>query len=104
MTMAGRDSAAATDPEPDLDRDLAELRALPKGTLLDGRFEVERRLGAGGMAVVYLVFDRRLEVHRALKIMSIVGQNSPEWRDRFLREARKTLDVQHANVVRAFDL
>ena len=40
--------------------------ALPPGTPLE-EFEVERVLGAGGFGLTYLVRDRSLEVHRAVK-------------------------------------
>jgi formylglycine-generating enzyme required for sulfatase activity len=80
------------------------LTGLPKGTLLKGRLVVRDRLGAGGMAVVYLVWDRTLDELRALKIMNVRGEDSRGWRERFLKEARGTLRVQHRNVVRAFAL
>jgi tRNA A-37 threonylcarbamoyl transferase component Bud32/class 3 adenylate cyclase len=97
------DEAVSTDPDPELETQAAELRALPKGAILNERFEVERRLGAGGMAAVYLVRDRMLQAPRALKIMSALGSESPDWRARFIREVEASQRVNHPNVVRAFD-
>jgi eukaryotic-like serine/threonine-protein kinase len=60
------------------------------------RFEIVRRLGAGGMGVVYEAIDRQRRVPVALKMLtSIGGQDLLQ----FKREFRALQDVQHPNLI-----
>ncbi|HUG26916.1 MAG TPA: serine/threonine-protein kinase, partial [Gemmatimonadales bacterium] len=66
------------------------------------RYRVERELGAGGMARVYLARDLRHERQVALKVLrpeivSAVGA------DRFLAEIRTTANLQHPHLLPLFD-
>ncbi len=56
------------------------------------------------MAKVYRAFDRRLEVHRAIKVLSPAYAAHPEIRKRFLAEARTTARLAHPNIVMAHDI
>ncbi len=56
------------------------------------------------MAKVYRAFDRRLEVHRAIKVLSPAYAAHPEIRKRFLAEARTTARLAHQNIVMAHDI
>ncbi len=60
------------------------------------RFEVIRRLGAGGMGVVYEVFDRAQEARVALKTLHNVDAQSLY---RLKKEFRTLQDLEHANLV-----
>ncbi|MFJ1702261.1 Stk1 family PASTA domain-containing Ser/Thr kinase [Kitasatospora sp. NPDC088346] len=73
------------------------------GALLDGRYRVEQRIAAGGMATVYRGLDTRLDRVVALKVMheSLVGDN--DFTDRFIREAKAIARLAHPNVVNVFD-
>src|SRR5262249_13903809 len=64
-----------------------------------GGYRILRKLGAGGMAVVYLAEDTVLRRHVALKVMrpTLADRNSA--RKRFLREARAVAAVEHENIV-----
>ena len=73
-------------------------------SLCGGRYRLEEVLGAGGMAKVYKAFDRRLEVYRAIKILSPAYASHPEIRKRFLAEARTTARLSHPNIVTAHDI
>jgi len=69
---------------------------------LDGRYRVERELGEGGMATVYLATDLKHERKVALKVLKpelavVVGA------DRFLVEIKTTAKLQHPHILPLFD-
>ena len=69
-----------------------------------GRYRVERILGRGGMATVFLARDAELQRPVAIKVLaSDLGGDGP-LRERFLREARLAARLSHPNVVRVFDV
>ncbi len=69
---------------------------------LSDRYRLERELGAGGMATVYLAED--LRHHRKVAIKVMKPEVSAELAaDRFLREIRTTANLQHPNIVPVFD-
>jgi hypothetical protein len=73
------------------------LSGLPAA--LSGEFELERELGRGGMGVVFLARDVRLDRPVALKVLPPdLGQNA-DVRARFLREARTAGQLSHPNIV-----
>src|SRR5438876_1114051 len=72
-------------------------------TIESGRYTVERRLGGGGMAVVYLARDEELDRLVAVKVLAENLAGDEEFRERFLREARMAARLSHPNVVSVFD-
>ena len=72
--------------------------------LVAGRYRVERSLGQGGMATVYLARDDELDRPVALKLLADNLAGDPTFRDRFEREARLAGRLSHPNVVRVFDV
>jgi serine/threonine protein kinase len=67
-----------------------------------GRYAVERPLGKGGMARVYLARDEALQRPVAVKVLA--GDLADEsFRRRFLREAQLAARLSHPNVVHVFD-
>ena len=74
------------------------------GRVVDGRYEVGERIGAGGMATVYRADDLREERTVALKVLAGELAAQPVQRLRFLREARAAGRVRHANVVEVYEL
>jgi len=68
-----------------------------------GRYVVRRRLGAGGMGVVYATHDPELERHVALKLVT-PGRIGHEHRTRLLREAQALARLSHPNIVKVFDV
>jgi len=69
-----------------------------------GRYDVERRLGHGGMATVDLAHDVELDRLVALKRLADNLAGDPDLRARFLREARLAARLSHPNVVRIYDV
>ncbi|MCU0646742.1 MAG: serine/threonine protein kinase [Gemmatimonadaceae bacterium] len=66
---------------------------------LDGQYHVERELGRGGMGVVYLARDLRLDRPVALKVLPGELAARAETRERFLREARTAAQLAHPHIV-----
>jgi serine/threonine-protein kinase len=73
------------------------------GTIIDGRYRVLHRLGAGGMADVYLAQDQQLDREVALKLLHRRFAEDPGFVERFRREAQSAASLQHPNVVSVFD-
>ena len=71
--------------------------------LADGRYTLERRLGTGGMAAVWLARDERLGRDVAIKALSDVLAGDEAYVRRFSREARVAAGLSHPNLVRVFD-
>jgi serine/threonine-protein kinase len=67
------------------------------------RYVVERTLGGGGMAVVYLARDGELDRKVAVKVLAENLADDVELRERFVREARLAARLSHPNVVQVFD-
>ncbi|MFJ5800384.1 Stk1 family PASTA domain-containing Ser/Thr kinase [Streptomyces decoyicus] len=73
------------------------------GQLLDGRYRVQARIAAGGMATVYQAMDTRLDRVLALKVMHPGLATDGAFVDRFIREAKSVARLSHPNVVGVFD-
>jgi serine/threonine protein kinase len=70
----------------------------------DGRYELDRRLGHGGMATVYSARDLKLDRPVAIKLLADNYAGDQEVRKRFSREARLAAKLDHPNVVQVFDV
>ena len=68
-----------------------------------GRYQLDRALGSGGMAIVYLAHDRELDRVVAVKRLADNLAHDRSFRDRFLREAQLAAPLSHPNVVRVYD-
>ena len=68
-------------------------------TALAGRYSLNRELGRGGMGVVYLAREVRLDRPVALKVLPPNLAVLPELRERFLREARTAAKLSHPNII-----
>ncbi|HET7791326.1 MAG TPA: protein kinase [Gemmatimonadales bacterium] len=71
-------------------------------TALAGRYSLERELGRGGMGVVYLARDARLDRLVAIKLLPPGRALDASLRERFLREARTAAKLSHPNIVPIF--
>jgi eukaryotic-like serine/threonine-protein kinase len=68
------------------------------------RYELERELGRGGMAVVYAARDTEMGRRVALKVLATHLAGDEAFRTRFLREARIAGSLSHPNLVRVYDI
>ncbi len=66
-----------------------------------GHFQIEKKLGAGGMGEVYLATDLALDRPVAIKVLP-AGTTSGTARDRLIREARAQARVSHPNVAHIY--
>jgi serine/threonine-protein kinase len=69
-----------------------------------GRFRVRRRLGSGGMGVVYQAWDERLSRVVALKVLRAVHMRSDGHRARLCEEARRAAAMSHPSIATVFDV
>jgi predicted Ser/Thr protein kinase len=68
------------------------------------RYQLERELGRGGMGVVYLARDTQLDRPVALKFLGSLVDDSEEYRERFIREAKAAAKVSHPNIISIYDI
>jgi eukaryotic-like serine/threonine-protein kinase len=79
---------------------VAEVR---EGSVVDQRYRVLRRIGAGGMADVWLAEDTHLQRQVALKVLHRRFTQDREFVMRFQREAEHAAGLQHPNIVAVYD-
>jgi serine/threonine-protein kinase len=74
-----------------------------QGTIFAGRYLLERKLGAGGMADVWLAEDQELGRRVAVKILHDRYANDEQFVERFRREATHAAGLSHPNIVSIHD-
>lgn len=79
----------------------AVRRAIGPGIVLGDRFEIQYKLGEGGMGQVFAAFDREKEARVALKLL---GQLTPQSITQIKREFRTAAELVHPNLVRLYEL
>ncbi|HLT16729.1 MAG TPA: Stk1 family PASTA domain-containing Ser/Thr kinase [Acidimicrobiales bacterium] len=72
-------------------------------TVFNGRYELHRRLGRGGMAEVYLARDQLLDRPVAVKVLFPEFATDPAFVERFRREATAAANLNHPNIVGVYD-
>jgi len=72
-------------------------------TLFDGRYQITRKLGSGGMANVYLAQDQELGRRVAIKILDDRHARDEQFVERFRREAQNAAGLSHPNIVSIYD-
>lgn len=82
---------------------MSDRSDISPGSLFDGRYRIQRRLGKGGMARVYLAEDESLDRQVAIKILEDRHSDDPHFVERFQREARAAARLNHPNLVQIYD-
>jgi serine/threonine protein kinase len=86
----------------DLDLDVT-IRGLNATQQVFGRYNLRRILGRGGMGIVWLGHDERLDRDVALKFLPDDVFFDPVALDELKRETRRCLDLTHPNIIRIYD-
>ncbi len=77
---------------------------LEVGTVIDGKYRVERTIGAGGMGVLFLARHLQLRERVAIKVLKPDRSGRPGLVERLLREARAAASIRSRHVVRVLDV
>lgn len=77
---------------------------ITKGQKINGRYEIIRSIGEGGMANVYLGYDTILDRNVAIKILRGDLSNDEKFVRRFQREALSASSLAHPNIVEMYDV
>ncbi|MBA3347799.1 MAG: Stk1 family PASTA domain-containing Ser/Thr kinase, partial [Actinobacteria bacterium] len=72
-------------------------------SLFDERYKISRKLGAGGMANVYLAEDQELGRRVAIKVLDDRHASDEQFVERFRREAQNAAGLSHPNIVSIYD-
>jgi len=83
---------------------LIETRELAPGQIVRGKYRTVRKLGSGGMGVVYLAEHLLLGGQLALKFLAVELSHNPQFIKRFRQEARAAYLLRHPNIVEVVDL
>ena len=73
------------------------------GRVIDGRYEIQQRIGEGGMGVVYKARQISIDRVLAIKFLNAEMAQDPNWVQRFYNEAKACSRLQHPNTIRMFD-
>jgi len=95
---------AAPSTEPPVPAPSLRPRSLGSSAVVAGKYVLVRRLGAGGMGVVWVAHNRVLDVHVAIKLIDLEQSPHPKrMADRLLQEARAAARIAHPAICRVFD-
>ncbi|MEO5901652.1 MAG: Stk1 family PASTA domain-containing Ser/Thr kinase, partial [Ilumatobacteraceae bacterium] len=72
-------------------------------TVLNDRYEIQQRIGRGGMADVFLARDLLLDRPVAIKVLFPEFATDPNFVERFRREAQAAANLNHPNIVSVYD-
>lgn len=73
--------------------------ALRAGTVLAGRYEIQRMIGEGGMGEVYLARHKGIDKLVAIKLLAPDRARRPKTISRFIQEAKATSKIRHEHIV-----
>jgi serine/threonine-protein kinase len=73
------------------------------GSLLGDRYQLDRLVGTGNFARVFLATDRRLKRRVAVKVLDPALVAQSDFRARFEREAQRIAELEHPNILSTYD-
>ena len=77
---------------------------IAKGQLINDRYEIEKLVGEGGMANVYLARDTILDRKVAVKVLRGDLAGDEKFVRRFQREALSASSLSHPNIAEIYDV
>jgi eukaryotic-like serine/threonine-protein kinase len=83
---------------------LIETRELEPDRIVRNKYRIIRKLGQGGMGIVYLAEHSLLGGQVALKFLAVELSRNPQFVKRFRNEARAAYQLRHPNIVEVTDL
>lgn len=72
------------------------------GTTINSRYDIKMLIGDGGMANVYLAYDRTLKRHVAIKMLRYELSKDEGFIKRFKRESSQVINLDHPNIVHVY--
>ena len=81
----------------------ATIKGFSSGQKIFGRYTLKKILGRGGMGVVWLARDEKLDREVALKFLPEVVKSDRAAMDDLKRETRRALELTHTHIVRIYD-
>ena len=72
--------------------------------LIINNYDIQRKLGQGGMATVYLAEDIKFQTNVAIKVLNKEYVHNDNIRKRFIAEARNMFKMSHPNIIKVTDL
>lgn len=67
-------------------------------------YRLEKKLGEGGMATVYLALEEKLQRHVALKVLELLSNKGESLASRFIKEARTAASLHHTHIIQVYDV
>lgn len=74
------------------------------GTVISSRYEIEEKIGTGGMSMVYKATDIKLGRHVAVKVLKDEYSYDDEFVGKFKVEAQAAASLSHSNIVNIYDV
>jgi len=68
-----------------------------------GKYEIVAELSRGGMGIIYKGYQRELDRHVAIKVITPQLLEHTEFTERFFREAKALAKLNHPNIVQVYD-
>ena len=82
---------------------ILNLEKLPEGHIIDERYEIKEKVGQGGFGAVYRVYDKKMNIDKALKIIPEAIVSDEEAMADLQSEARTMISLNHNSIVRVYD-
>ena len=82
---------------------VVNLENLPEGHVIEDRYIIKSKLGQGGFGAVYRVYDQKMEIDKALKILPESVLNDREAMEGLRKEAKTMARLNHPGIIRIFE-